>query len=407
MRISSIPAAAMALTLGACTLGSRPATFAPARSPQGIEARITPWARHYTAATIVGELLSVSDSGLMVLSADRRLLHAHWPALARATFRQLGVRLEGGHAPDPRARERLRLVSRYPQGLSAELTSGLLASLGRERVEVLRGRTTAPASSAAAAAAEGAGDSLFIASARAGSSRYRDLDSAIADGFRLVGGDFPGMGEHWVHAGRLMAGVVDPSRPAILSYATIHGRPALVGVAYALPLGAGDPLPSAPRNAWHAHSGSVDEASFLPRHAGHGADNPGARIAVLHAWAWLDNPDGPFATDNPALPFARAGLAPASASAPALRALALAYGGVPYYAAAATRTSEPGDTSSRSVMRLLEAAAARARAAVAAQPADLPDTELATIWGDLWEEIAALEPRAAPARDLGFALEQP
>jgi hypothetical protein len=99
--------------------------------------------------------------------------------------------------------------------------------------------------------------------------------------------------------------------------------------------------------------------------------------------------------------------APASASAPALRALALAYGGVPFYAAAATRASEPGDTSSRGVMRLLEAAAARARAAGAAQPAGRPDTELATIWEELWEEIAALEPRAAPARDLGFALEQP
>ena len=406
MRIASIPAAAMALTLAACTLGSRPATFGPAQSPRGIEARITPWALHYTAATIAGELLSVTDSGLVLLSADRRLLHAHWPALQSARFRQLGVRLDNGNAPDHQARERLRLVSRYPQGLSAELASRLLASLGRERVEVLRGRKTAPASSAATPG-EAVSDSLFIASARAGSVRYRDLDSAIADGFRLVGGDFPGMGEHWVHAGRLMTGMVDPSRPAILSYATIHGRPALVGVAYALPLGAGDPLPSTPRNAWHAHSGSVDEASFLPRHAGHSAENPGARIAVLHAWVWLDNPDGPFATDNPALPFARAGLAPKSASAPALRALALAYGGVPFYAAAVDRASEPGDTSGRSVMRLLEAAAARARAAVATRTADLPDTELATIWGDLWEEIAALEPRAAPARDLGFALEQP
>jgi hypothetical protein len=58
-------------------------------------------------------------------------------------------------------------------------------------------------------------------------------------------------------------------------------------------------------------------------------------------------------------------------------------------------------------MRLLEAAAARTRAAIAAQPAGLPDAELATIWGNLWQEIAALDPRAAPARDLGFALEEP
>ena len=407
MRTSAIAAAATALALAACTLGTRPATFEPARSPQGIEARIGYWGPRHTVLALVGELLAVTDSGLVVLSADRRLVHAHWPVLVSATFRQIGVRLHGGDAPDPRARERLRLVSRFPQGLSAELTSRLLSSLGRDRMEVLGDSGTAPAGSAVAAPGEAVSDSVFIAAARTGSARYGDLDSAIADGFRLVGGDFPGMGEHWVHAGRLMAGVVDPSRPAILAYATLGGRPTLVGVAYALPLGAGDPLPSTPRNAWHAHSGSVEEASFLPRHAGHGAESPGVRIAVLHAWVWLVNPDGPFATDNPALPFARAGLAPESASAPALRALALAYGGIPFYAAAATRALEPGDTSSRNIKRLLEAAAARTRAAIAAQPAGLPDTELATIWGNLWQEIAALDPRAAPARDLGFALEEP
>jgi hypothetical protein len=44
---------------------------------------------------------------------------------------------------------------------------------------------------------------------------------------------------------------------------------------------------------------------------------------------------------------------------------------------------------------------------IAAHPDGLPRTELATLWVDLWEEIAALEPRAAYARDLGFAAEQP
>lgn len=405
MRIPSIPIAAALLTLSACTLGSRPATFGPARSPQGIEAHITLLAPRHTAATIVGELLSVTDSGLVVLSADRRLLYAHWPALRYASFRQISVRLNGGKAPDARAHERLRLVSRFPQGMSPELTARLLVSLGRERVEVLRGGAGAPTDSAAEAAAESRSDSLFVAAARAGSARYRHLDSAIADGFRLVGGDFPGMGEHWVHPGRLMAGVVDASRPAIVSYARIDGRPALIGVAYAIPLGAGDPLPPAPRDAWHAHSGSVDEASFLPRHSGHSAGNP--RIAVLHAWVWLDNPDGPFATDNRALPFARAGLPQEPAPGPALRAMALAYGAVPFYAEAAARVSDPGDANREDITRLLDGAAARARAAIAAHPAGLPRTELAALWEGLWEEIAAREPRAAYARDLGFAAEQP
>ena len=128
---------------------------------------------------------------------------------------------------------------------------------------------------------------------------------------------------------------------------------------------------------------------------------------MLHAWVWLDNPDGPFATDNRALPFARAGLAQEPASAAALRALALAYGAVPFYAEAAARVSDPGDTTREEITRLLDGAAARARTAVAAHPDGLPRTELAALWKDLWEEIAALEPRAAYARDLGFAAEQP
>ena len=119
------------------------------------------------------------------------------------------------------------------------------------------------------------------------------------------------------------------------------------------------------------------------------------------------NPDGPFATDNRALPFARAGLAPEAAQAPALRALALAYGAVPFYAEAAARVSDPGDVRHEEITRLLDGAAARARTAIAAHPAGLPRTELATLWVDVWEEIAALEPRAAYARDLGFAAEQP
>src|SRR5687768_9850597 len=300
MRATGI-AIVMALSgLSACTLGSRPGSFGPATSPRGIETRLI-----LQAAAIAGELVSVSDSGLIVLASDRRLVHAHWAAVRRATFRQVRATVEGGRAPDVATRERLRLVSRFPQGMSPELTTRLLESLGSDQVEVHRGPSPDHAETDGTAAGEQRSESLFTAAARAGSARYRELDSAVVDGFRRIGGDFPGMGEHWVHSGRLMAGVVDAARPVILSYATISARPTLVGVAYALALGAGDSLPSAPRNAWHAHSGSVEDASFLPSHAGHMAGS-GTRIAVLHAWVWLPNPDGPFATDNPALPFARA-----------------------------------------------------------------------------------------------------
>lgn len=378
--------------LSACTLGTRPGNFGPATSPRGIETRLT-----LEASTILGELVSVSDSGLIVLAGDRRLVHAHWATMRRATFRKLRAALEGGNAPDAATRERIRLVSRFPQGMSPELTARLLESLGRDRIEVLRGPT---------AAADQRSDSLFAAAARAGSARYGELDSAIADGFRRIGGDFPGMGEHWVHSGRLMSGVVDAARPVILSYASIGGRPTLVGVAYALPLGAGDSLPPVPRNAWHAHAGSVEDASFLPSHAGHMAAK-GSRIAVLHAWVWLDNPAGPFATDNPALPFARAGLPPAPASPPALRALALAYGGVPFYASAVSRSASLDDAGRLKILGLLDGGAARARAAIGAHPEGFPDEALEVIWEGVWDDIAAVDPQAAGARGLGFGLEQP
>jgi hypothetical protein len=173
----------------------------------------------------------------------------------------------------------------------------------------------------------------FIARARAGTASYRDVEMARAAGYRPVGPDFPGMGRHWIHPGLILRDTLDPSAPPILEYAEIGGRLSLVGVAYAKLVHdatppAGLPVPPA---AWHFHQGTVEEESFLRSHAGvvHGA--PGAdrepRIAVLHAWIWLENPDGLLATDNWALPYARLGYAmPPGASRESARALALAAG---------------------------------------------------------------------------------
>ncbi len=387
---------AAAAALQGCMIGATPRKFGPAVSPKGVETRLTLPGR----VALVGELLSVSDSGLLVLVTGRRMVHAYWPALREATFRQVRARIQAGRPPDARTRERVRMVSRFPYGMAPELTARLLESLGIERIEVVRGAGADPAGAARAAAGEWS-ESLFVSRARAGTARYHELDSAITDGFRRIGGDFPGMGEHWVHAGRLMASVVDPARPAILSYAAIGGRPALVGVAYAVPLRAGEPVPELPRDAWHAHAGSVGEASFLPSHAGHMAD-PGARIAVLHAWVWLENPAGTFATDNPALPFARAGIRAEAASPPALRALALGYGAIPFYSEAISRSGNLGAERRAAIVQALEAGAARARAEVAAAHAPLRREALEEIWKGTWDVIAAVDANAAAARDLGF-----
>ena len=63
-------------------------------------------------------------------------------------------------------------------------------------------------------------------------ARYADRRAAVADGYRRIGADFPGMGEHWLHPGALAADTLDPGRPALLAYATLAGRPTLLGAGF-------------------------------------------------------------------------------------------------------------------------------------------------------------------------------
>ena len=133
----------------------------------------------------------------------------------------------------------------------------------------------------------GPGDSTargFAAAVRAATARYRDPQAASADGYRPIGPNFPGMGEHWLNAALLVAGHIDQSHPQILEYASIDGRLTLIGVAYAALTGS-DTVPGTlpvTHAAWHFHSGTVDEESFIRGHADMapgGGDSP--RIAVL------------------------------------------------------------------------------------------------------------------------------
>lgn len=204
----------------------------------------------------------------------------------------------------------------------------------------------------------------FLATARSGTERYRDMAVALADGYRTVGPDFPSMGVHCVNTGLLVGGVLDPAHPTVLEYATIAGRPTLVGVAYAVLVS--DTTPPAglpvPPSAWHTHAGTVDDESFVLSHAQAALHQRGAvdgpKVAILHAWIWLDNPAGLFATDNWALPFARLGYAaPESVTADAGRGMALAAGGLEYFRTLVRVTAHPDAAEAERLDALLEAAA--------------------------------------------------
>jgi len=237
-----------------------------------------------------------------------------------------------------------------------------------------------------AAAQSGAGDdvSRFAASVRAATERYRDQSAAAADGYRRIGPDFPTMGEHWLSVSLAVHAEIDPLHPPILEYVTIGGKPVLAGVAYTqlvrddLPHA---PMIPAPADAWHFHRGSVDEESFVLSHAAGrvAAGNSAApRIGVLHAWLWLENPSGLFATDNWALPWRRMEMPPPEwigHASPADLTAALAAGGERYFTTLlryrehltpeqADRIGVALEVHARETRELIEAQRARSRPAV-------------------------------------------
>jgi hypothetical protein len=178
----------------------------------------------------------------------------------------------------------------------------------------------------------------FAKDALAGVEAFRDRDAAVAAGYKRIGMDFPSMGEHWVNTAVLYRGGFDLSTPALLSYATVDGRPVLTGAVYAILLAPGELPPSVPGGIgkWHDHSGTLTDESALPVHHGGMSDLSATRLLVLHAWVGVPNPDGLFEADNWALPYVRAGVpVPNPLSIDAARALSLLSGSRDYYIALA------------------------------------------------------------------------
>jgi len=242
-------------------------------------------------------------------------------------------------------------------------------------------------------------DSL-VAVVRAATARYADQPTARRDGYRPIGPDAPGMGQHWVNPRLAMSPTVDPHRPAILSYVTVAGAPRLAGVAMLTMIPAGDSSPSWPDAAqWHAHSGDLeDEGLGLAEHV-ESADV--MRAAMLHVWAWQENPDGVLATDNWSLPFIRAGLTPPAHAEPeAARAVSLLTSGVPFFTTVLERSVTLTDDMRATVAEALKAARADVTAQItlvgdAARGDMVPDATLRAL-ALRWREVVATLQAALP-----------
>lgn len=119
----------------ACSTGTRVEKFAPAHQPAGVTVRLR---LHYGRGTqvVAGELLAVQDSGILVRDSTRILFVPNDSVRYGETITR-GGDVSFARKPAGATRERLRLLSRYPGGVSAAVLSSLLAAYGRDSVETV------------------------------------------------------------------------------------------------------------------------------------------------------------------------------------------------------------------------------------------------------------------------------
>lgn len=234
----------------------------------------------------------------------------------------------------------------------------------------------------------------FLRQAAAAAERYADRREAIADGFRRIGPDFPGMGVHWIHTSRIVGGELAGDLPSVLCYVEIGGRPTLVGLAYTLPLAADESPPTLPfgPEVWHDHSGQVTEESLLLNHPSSvTASDPTFRLSMVHVWMPLTNPDGLLVQNNWAIPWLRAGVEPPEhpRAGPA-RGLSLGSSGVDYYRELLYWAAEMAPSERAVVDQVLERHARRVDDWVSSHGDTRDDADLALlerIWDDVWTDL--------------------
>jgi hypothetical protein len=110
--------------------------FAPAHEPAGVAIRLR---LHFGKGTqlVAGELLAVQDSGLL-LRDSTRIVFVPNDSVRYGETTTRGTGLSFARKPVGSTREQLRLLSRFPGGVSADLLSSLLAAYGRDSVETAR-----------------------------------------------------------------------------------------------------------------------------------------------------------------------------------------------------------------------------------------------------------------------------
>ena len=130
-RLSRVITLVLALSGVTCRFGSHVETFVPANTPNGVSARL-----ETTSGKVTAEVLDVRDSGLVVLN-NARVTFVPYRSIDAGSFNQLGVSIRHGEFQNAEKRNRVRLASRFPQGITPDTERQLLGLYHQSSIAVL------------------------------------------------------------------------------------------------------------------------------------------------------------------------------------------------------------------------------------------------------------------------------
>jgi hypothetical protein len=141
--IFQVPLVLLYLLIAGCQIGPRINTFEAAHQPQGITTTVKLRSGHVTDGHLQGELLEVRSNGVLLKAQGMykdhtidtpRLVFVPYTAIKDVHIDQLYL---NAHENPVRYQDELRVLSRFPQGLSSSLLDTLLEAEGQSRVEVI------------------------------------------------------------------------------------------------------------------------------------------------------------------------------------------------------------------------------------------------------------------------------
>ncbi len=253
----------------------------------------------------------------------------------------VGARVHGLFLASSGVQQNSPSLARMKIGLALLLGSVALAGLAAAAPQPHQHHHQSPP-----APAPGATTQAQLQVLRSALVRYADFEVARREGWKKFGGkgsgEGPLMGEHWLLP-KERGGVdyqhgqaIDFSRPSNLIYAEIGGRRQLIGVTFNVRLADGEPVPEGFAGAadkWHVHdfpraiAAATEGRPFVRWLAYNFAPaeftRPGAgrgRVAMIHVWPTLPNPDGLFADKHRLLPYLKLGLPAGFADGASLQA---------------------------------------------------------------------------------------